>query len=92
MNAHEFVSLWDESEGDTFKAAPPNAVLTWVDGDEMKEAEFLIISAETISHGREIAYEVKLEAGETPEGNIGSASLFVDDICDFFTFGNYRCF
>ncbi len=32
MNAHEFVSLWDEGEGDTFKADPPNAVLTWVDG------------------------------------------------------------
>ena len=66
MNAHEFVSLWDEGEGDTFKADPPNAVLTWVDGDEMKEAELLIISAETVGHGREIAYEVKLEAGETP--------------------------
>ena len=79
MNAHEFVSLWDEGEGDTFKADPPNAVLTWVDGDEMKEAEFLITSAETISHGREIAYEVLLEAGDTPEGNIGSASFFVDD-------------
>ena len=78
MKGHEFVSLWDEGEGDTFKADPPNAVLTWVDGDEMKEAEFLIISAETVSHGREIAYEVKLEAGETPEGNIGTPSLFVD--------------
>ena len=33
MNAHEYVSLWDEGEGDTFKADPPNAVLTWVDGD-----------------------------------------------------------
>ena len=78
MNAHEFVSLWDEGEGDTFKADPPYAVLTWVENGEMKEAEVLIISAETVSHGREIAYEVKLEAGETPEGNIGSASFFVD--------------
>ena len=43
MNAHEFVSLWDEGEGDTFKADPPNAVLTWVDGDEMKEAEVAYI-------------------------------------------------
>ena len=33
MNAHEYVSLWDEGEGDTFKADPHNAVLTWVDGD-----------------------------------------------------------
>ena len=78
LNAHEFVSLWDEGEGDTFKADPPNAVLTWVDGDEMKEAEVLILSAETVSHGREIAYEVKLEAGDTPVGKMGSASFFVD--------------
>ena len=79
MNAHEFVSLWDEGEGDTFKADPPNAVLTWVDGDgEIKEAELLIISAETITHGRGISYEVKLEAGETPVGKIGFASFFVD--------------
>ena len=79
MNAHEFVSLWDEGEGDTFKADPPNAVLTWVDGDEMKEAEVLILSAETVSHGRAIAYEVKLEAGDTPAGKFIRGSLFVDD-------------
>jgi hypothetical protein len=78
MNAHEFVSLWDEGEGDTFKADPPNAVLTWVDGDEMKEAELLIISAESVSYGREIAYEVKLEAGDMPVGKTGTASFFVD--------------
>ena len=78
MNAHEYVSLWDEGEGDTFKADPPNAVLTWVDGDEMKEAEFSIVSAETVSHGREIAYEVKLEAGHTPVDQLGRGSLFVD--------------
>ena len=85
MNAHEYVSLWDEGEGDTFKANPPNAVLTWVDGDEMKEAELLILSAETVSHGREIAYEVKLEAGQAPAGQVGSASLFVDGYCTDLT-------
>ena len=80
MNAHEFVSLWDEGEGDTFKADPPNAVLTWVDGDgEMKEAELLILSAETVRHGREIAYEVKLEAGDVVSANLATASVFVDD-------------
>ena len=79
MNAHEFVSLWDEGEGDTFKAEPPNAVLTWVDGDEMKEAELLILSAETVSHGREIAYEVKLEAGDAPADKLSGGSLFIDD-------------
>ena len=78
MNAHEYVSLWDEGEGDTFKADPPNAVLTWVDGDEMKEAELLIISAEAVTYGRGIAYEVKLLAGETPVDVANKASFFVD--------------
>ena len=81
MNAHEFVSLWDEGEGDTFKADPPNAVLTWVDGDgEMKEAELLILSAETVSHGRSISYEVKLEAGDLSSSNLANTSLFIDDV------------
>ena len=83
MNAHEFVTLWDEGEGDTFKADPPNAVLTWVDGDEMKEAELLILSAETVSHGRGISYEVKLEAGDVVNINLATPSVFVDssDVC-----------
>ena len=49
----------------------------------MKEAELLIISAETVSHGREIAYEVKLEAGDTPADKLLGGSLFVDDAADF---------
>ena len=92
MNAHEFVSLWDEGEGDTFKADPPNAVLTWVDGDEMKEAELLILSAETVSHGRGIAYEVKLEAGDTPADKFSGSSLFVDALySDSFAMPCVRC-
>ena len=82
MNAHEFVSLWDESEGDTFKADPPNAVLTWVDGGEMKEAEVLITNAKVVGdgYGTAVQYSVKVEAGETPVGNIGFASFFIDSI------------
>ena len=51
MKAHHFVTLWDEGEGDTFKADPPNAVLTWVDGGEMKEAEVLITDAKVVGDG-----------------------------------------
>ena len=91
MNAHEYVSLWDEGEGDTFKADPPNAVLTWVDGDEMKEAELLIISAESVSYGREIAYEVKLEAGDMPVGKTGTASFFVDGDGPEYTKKFWQC-
>jgi len=92
MNAHEFVSLW--GEGDTFKANPPNAVLTWVDGGEIKEAELLIISAETDSNHSEISYEVKLEAGELPAGTLDAVSLFVDSVCSDHggvSFGGYPC-
>jgi hypothetical protein len=92
MNAHEFVSLW--GEGDTFKADPPNAVLTWVDGGEIKEAELLIISAETDSNHSEISYEVKLEAGELPAGTLDAVSLFVDSVCSDHggvSFGGYPC-
>ena len=80
MNAHEFVSLWDEGEGDTFKADPPNAVLTWVDSAEMKEAEVLITNAKVVGdeYGTAVQYSVKVEAGETPVGKIGFASFFVD--------------
>ena len=94
MNAHEFVSLWDEGEGDTFKADPPNAVLTWVNGGEIKEAELLIISAETDSNHSEISYEVKLEAGELPAGTLDAVSLFVDSVCSDHggvSFGGYPC-
>jgi hypothetical protein len=82
MKAHQFVTLWDKGEGDTFKADPPNAVLTWVDGGEMKEAEVLITDAKVVGdvYGMAVQYSVKLEAGDTPVGKMGSASFFVDDV------------
>jgi hypothetical protein len=78
MTAHAFVSLWDEAEGDTFKADPPNAVLTWIDGDKVHEAEVVITNASVLAHGREISYEVKLGAGEAPGVKLQGVSLFVD--------------
>ena len=51
INAHEFVAFWDE--GGTFKADPPNAVLTWVDADEkVHEAEVILRGAEVRMQGR----------------------------------------
>ena len=81
MKAHQFVTLWDESEGDTFKADPPNAVLTWVDGGEMKEAEVLITDAKVVGdgYGTAVQYSVKVEAGDVFSGLGDGASLFIDD-------------
>ena len=80
MKAPQFVTLWDEGKGDTFKADPPNAVLTWVDGGKMKEAEVLITDAKVAGdvYGMAVQYSVKFEAGEMPVGKIGAGSLFVD--------------
>ncbi len=81
IKAHQFVTLWDEGEGDTFKADPPNAVLTWVDGDEMKEAEVLITDAKVVGdgYGTAVLYSVKVEAGDVLSGTASMVSFFVDD-------------
>jgi len=78
LTAHAFVSLWDEAEGDTFKVDPPNAVLTWIDGDKVHEAEVVITDASVLAHGRAISFEVKLEAGEAPSNQMQRVSIFVD--------------
>ena len=78
LTAHAFVSLWDEAEGDTFKVDPPNAVLTWIVGDKVHEAEVVITDASVLAHGRAISFEVKLEAGEAPSNQMQRVSIFVD--------------
>ena len=78
LTAHAFVSLWDKGEGDTFKADPPNAVLTWVEGDKVHEAEVIITDASVLAHGKAISFEVKLEAGEALSGQMQRLSLFID--------------
>ena len=84
LTAHAFVSLWDKGEGNTFKADPPNAVLTWVEGDKVKEAEVVITDASVLAHGKAISFELKLEAGEAPSGKMQGVSLFVDsDPCAY---------
>ena len=78
LNAHEFALLWDKGEGDTFKADPPNAVLTWVDGDEVKEAEVVITDVSVSENGRMLFYTLDVEVGSLDIGMINYASLFVD--------------
>ena len=78
LNAHEYASLWDKGEGDTFKADPPNAVLTWVDGDEVKEAEVVITDVSVSENGRMLFYTLDVEVGSLDIGMINYASLFVD--------------
>jgi hypothetical protein len=45
MTGEQFAALWTHSGSNSFKSDPPNAVLTWVDGEEVKEAEVVITGA-----------------------------------------------
>lgn len=84
-NAHEMVHLWDLGK-DSFAEDPPNAVLTWVDNGEVREAEIELISASVDNLGRAITYEFAAESSAALPEFGTYASLFVDDWFDKDTF------
>jgi hypothetical protein len=75
MTGEQFASLWAEAGSDSFKADPPNAVLTWVDGEDVKEAELVITGASF--DGDSITYTRKHPA-TVQFSNLKGVSLFVD--------------
>jgi hypothetical protein len=77
MTGEQFASLWADSGSDSFKADPPNAVLTWVDGEDVKEAELVITGASF--DGDSITYTRKHPA-TVQFSNLKSVSLFVDTL------------
>jgi hypothetical protein len=74
MTGEQFASLWAEADSASFKADPANAVLTWVDGEDVKEAEVVITSASF--DGNSITYTINSHRNTV--GTIKSVSLFVD--------------
>ena len=66
----------DNEEIDNFYTDPPNAVLTWVDGGEVKEVEVVITDA--IFDGNTISYTIINNTGIIT-GDIVYVSLFIDD-------------
>jgi hypothetical protein len=77
MTGEQFASMWADSGSDSFKADPPNAVLTWVDGEGVKEAELVITGASF--DGDSITYTRKHPA-TVQFSNLKAVSLFVDGI------------
>jgi hypothetical protein len=75
MTGEQFATLWSKAGSDGFKTDPPNAVLTWVDGEDVKEAE-LVISGASFD-GNSITYTHKYSA-TIPSGVLKAVSLFVD--------------
>tara|TARA_B110000090_G_scaffold187738_1_gene217448 strand:- start:220 stop:393 length:174 start_codon:yes stop_codon:yes gene_type:complete len=45
MTGEKFASLWVKAGSNSFKTDSPNAVLTWVDGEDVKEAEVVTTGA-----------------------------------------------
>ena len=80
LTAFEFASLWTAEEANSFSADAPNAVLTWQVGEEQREAEVIIKNATVYADGAQesLVYEVTLEAGQMPDAQMSSVSLFVD--------------
>jgi hypothetical protein len=75
MTGEQFASSWAEAGSDSFKTDPPNAVLTWVEGEDVKEAEVVITGASI--DGNSITYTLKHPA-TVQFRNLKSVSLFVD--------------
>ena len=84
LTAFEFVSLWTAEGANSFSADAPNAVLTWLVGEEQREAEVIIKNATVYADGvqESLVYEVTLEAGQMPDAQMSSVSLFVDSSGD----------
>ena len=78
LDGEVYASLWDENEEtDNFYTDPPNAVLTWVDGDEVKEVEVVITDADF--DGDNIIYTVE-NSNLTANQSFEDISLFVDGV------------
>ena len=79
LTAEQFAELWADDKGDSFKADPPNAVLTWVEGDSVREAEVVITGAAAASGGKTFVYRIKFLM--VPIGGLSrfkNVSLFID--------------
>jgi hypothetical protein len=75
ITGEQFVSAWAKAGSNSFKTDPPNAVLTWVEGEDVKEAEVVITGASF--DGDSITYTRKHPA-TVPDGTLKAVSLFVD--------------
>ena len=78
FTASEFEALWSEEGANSFSADPPNAVLTWLVGEEQREAEVIINNATVYSDGTQesLVYEVTLETEQMPDAQMSFVALY----------------
>ena len=76
LNGEQYASLWSTDGTNSFKTDPPNAVLTWVEKDVVKELEVIITDA--IFDGNQIRYTFKDIVIDSKD--LRQVSIFVDAI------------
>jgi hypothetical protein len=86
MTGRHYADLWTHKGENCFQDAPPNAVLTWVDGGESKEIEVVITHA--VLDSTTITYTIWDDSGIITE-DIVHPSLFVDGANSIFKVGDW---
>jgi hypothetical protein len=76
MSAQQFVDEWDKGEN-SFAADPPNAVISFLDGDDETPADAIVVIKEPRLEGDSITYTVQLLEGSLP-AKAESCSVFID--------------
>lgn len=77
LTAGEFVALWRNGKAN-FSDTPPNAVLTWVEGDQLREAEITLTGARLGPAALAVVFEFEFAAGDALPERAKNISLFVD--------------
>ena len=76
MSAQQFVDEWDKGEN-SFAADPPNAVISFLDGDDETPEDAIVVIKEPRLEGDSITYTVQILEGSLP-AKAESCSVFID--------------
>ena len=76
MSAQQFVDEWDKGEN-SFAADPPNAVISFLDGDDETPEDAIVVIKEPRLEGDNITYTVQILEGSLP-AKAESCSVFID--------------
>ena len=73
----DFVGYWNKST-ESFKSDPPNAILSFMDGENVKNVEVELMSA--LAQDDSVSFKIRVLEGRMPD-KFEAASLFVDSYC-----------
>jgi hypothetical protein len=78
LTSRKFVDEWGEGE-DSFEEDPPNAVVSFLEADDVVPEEVTMTISDPQLHGDNLTYKVNVLDGTLP-AKAGPCSLFIDPI------------